>query len=153
MASNYRPPVAICCPGIKFSKTNFWVDSKIYSKYKKCYSSYSKLLLNVTQLIKLIRNWVLKKQKSKRIERNLIITDDIKQSESLLISTAQIESYTEEHKVLLDKRKLPPAAAFYLFNQTFQTNLSEQRVTLIKATFHLNQGTKLHYIQITHLSS
>ena len=69
-------------------------------------------------LIKLIRNWVLKKQKSKRIERNLITTDDIKQSESLLISTAQIESYTEEHKVLLDKRKLPPAAAFYLFNQT-----------------------------------
>ena len=49
MASNYRPPVAICCPGIKFSKTNFWVDSKIVLKY----------IQNTKNAILLIQNFYL----------------------------------------------------------------------------------------------
>ena len=58
------------------------------------------------------------------IERSIIITEDIKQSGSPQMSTAQIELYTEEYAALPDKREL------------------------IKATFHWHQSTKLYYMKI-----
>lgn len=44
------------------------------------------------------------------IERSIITTEDIKQSGSPQISTAQIELYTEEYAALPDNRELPPSS-------------------------------------------
>lgn len=44
------------------------------------------------------------------IERSIITTEDIKQSGSPQISTAQIELYTEEYVALPEMRELPPSS-------------------------------------------
>ena len=84
------------------------------------------------------------RRKSKRIEGN-ILTEDIKQSESLLVPTAQIENI----QLYLTRDSYHSAAAFYLFfpmNMIYtikkMKNIIKNKLHSVTLMINVQQGIK-----------
>ena len=91
------------------------------------------------------------------IERSIIITENIKQSGSTQMSTAQIELYTDEYVALPEKWELPPSSYILSLWLNIADKLIRTRYCINKSNFPLVSKHKLYYTQIilkiTHLPS
>lgn len=71
------------------------------------------------------------------IERSIIITENIKQSGSTQMSTAQIELYTEEYVALPEMRELPPSSYILSLWLNIADKLIRTRDCINKSNFPL----------------